>query len=70
MEIFDFFLEECGNDPHRTGTPVSFNCLNERQEFLMVGMVIHTILLVVREKALVGCHRGHHALNLGIVKAA
>ena len=62
--------DESGNNTDRTHPTISFNGFDVGNELLVVGIVVHSIALVMHVEALVGCHRSHHALCFRVVRAA
>ncbi len=62
--------DEGGNDSDRTHATICFNGFDVGNELLVVGIVVHSIALVVHVEALVGSHRSHHALCFRVIRAA
>jgi hypothetical protein len=49
---------------------VHLDCLDQSNKFSVVGAIVHPISLEESEQFLVGRHRGHNALSLGVIGAA
>ena len=67
MKFDDFVVEEDWDDADSSETAIRFDGFDEREEFMMVGVVVDTVLLIVCVEAFVRCHSCHHALHLRIV---
>jgi hypothetical protein len=57
-------------DPDSTMASVHLDCLDQSNNFSVVGAIVHPISLEESEQFLVGRHRGHNALSLGVIGAA
>jgi len=70
MHFLKFLCDKGWCDPNSPMASVRLNCLDQSDEFSVVGAIVHSVALEESEQFLVGRHRGHNALSLGVIGAA